>query len=93
MSDCHIEETDLPGYWVCTEPRVEMSRRGEVCALWTALNDCEYLANLANERRDQLADLRHRNAVLTESLAAHADEITALRAEIAALVERLLGAP
>jgi hypothetical protein len=93
MSGCHIEETDLPGYWVCTEHRVEMSRRYEVCALWTALNACEYLANLANARLDQLAALRHRNAVLTESLAAHADEITALRAEIASLVERLLGAP
>jgi hypothetical protein len=93
MSGCHIEETDIPGYWVCTEHRVEMSGRQDWCALWAARVDVDHWYALANERRDQLADLRHRNAVLTESLAAHADEITALRAEIASLVERLLGAP
>ena len=93
MSACRIEETDLPGYYYCREHRVEMSQSDYRCPLAEAQWAAENWKATATDHLNQLTDVRHRNRVLTESLAAHADEITALRAELASLVERLLGAP
>jgi hypothetical protein len=86
MSACRIEETDLPGYYYCTEHRVEMGRRDEWCRVAGLEFRVAYWRDIADDRRRAI-DLRD------QALAAHADEITALRAELADLVERLLGAP